>query len=110
MSIDLTRHERALLLVAYGGGTRVVAVQRRRGTSQARLIAGAREWTGNEPLRALASLYSRGLVVQTRLNRFALSPNGRAILHLLRRLGAGLTAPEGRRGSPDRSRGRRPDR
>ena len=97
MATNLSPPERALLLVAYGGGSRVVAVERRPGPGQARLVAGTREWKGNAPLRALASLYSRGLVAQTRLNRFALTPSGRALRQLLRRLGAGLDGPGCRR-------------
>lgn len=85
--LALTPAERELLLLAYGAGARTVSVLRRAGPTEARLTAGRRRFAGSSRLRALASLYSRGLVAQTALNRFSLTPTGKTIIRLLRASG-----------------------
>ncbi len=80
----LTAAEREFLLLAYGAGARTVSVLRLAGPIEARLTAGRRRLSGPSRLRALASLYSRGIVAQTALNRFSLTPAGRALLRILR--------------------------
>lgn len=84
----LTAAEREFLLLAYGAGARTVSVSRRAGPTEARLTAGRRRLAGGSRLRALASLYSRGIVAQTALNRFALTPTGKALIRLLRASGS----------------------
>jgi hypothetical protein len=80
----LTSAEREFLLLAYGGGARTVSVLRLAGPTEARLTAGRRQLSGGSRLRALASLYSRGIVAQIALNRFSLTPAGKALIRLLR--------------------------
>lgn len=80
----LTAAEREFLLLAYGAGARTVSVLRLAGPVEARLTAGRRRLSGGSRLRALASLYSRGIVAQTALNRFSLTPAGRTLVRLLR--------------------------
>lgn len=80
----LTTAEREFLLLAYGTGARTVAVLRLAGPVEARLTAGRRRLSGGSRLRALASLYSRGIVAQTALNRFSLTPAGKTLVRLLR--------------------------
>ena len=83
--VRLTAAERDFLIAAYGAGARTVAVLRCPGPPHARLLAGRRRLVGSRRLRALASLYSRGLVAQTTLNRFALTAHGRSLIRLLSR-------------------------
>ena len=81
----LTATERDFLIQAYGTGARTVAVLRTPGPPHARLLAGRRRFSGTRRLRTLASLYSRGLVAQTTLNRFALTAHGRDLIRALSR-------------------------
>ncbi len=93
---DLTWPERELLLAVYGERARRVLEVERIGRDRTVLRAGERTLGGTRRLRALADLYSRGVVAQAALNRFVLTASGRATLKLLLR-GAPVTEPAGTR-------------
>lgn len=79
----LTALERRILLQA--SEHPVISVDRGPGSQPLVLTIGASRHRATRALDALSELYSKGLVFQKRLNRFALTPSGRrAVKDLLR--------------------------
>ncbi len=83
--LELTSLQRKILREVYAlkGHHGRILVARSRGSAPVVLTIGDKRLASDQAVDALSNLYSRGIVLQEKLNRFKLSKTGRSLAKLV---------------------------